>query len=154
MKNSEIVAQYRATVLASYRKGSAFVLQGHCQSYDLWLASGMKQAEYATVIAKSGADAFSSVKQNLSHIDWAVNVLADETGEDASDIDVMDVMNRWENMNKLRAERYPKKVEKNVTEKKVASKKTGKFDAKREAREIKKGKTAKQIAELVRELLA
>ena len=149
MKKQEIVAQYRATVSVSYERGSAFVLQGACQSYDLMLASGLTPTEYATTISESGADAFATVKQNLSHIKWAMETLATTTGEDIDDIDVMSVVLNWKTMGALRAERYPK----NDKPAKVA-KVSKSFNAKAKAKEMKKELTRKQIAELVAELLA
>ena len=152
MKKQEIVAQYRATVSVSYERGSAFVLQGACQSYDLMLASGETPTEYAKTISDAGADAFASVKQNLSHIKWAMETLAASTGEDIDDIDVMSVLLNWKTMGALRAERYPKNDEPAKVAK--VSKSSKSFDAKNEAKKMKKELTRKQIAELVAELLA
>jgi hypothetical protein len=151
MKKQEIVAQYRATVSVSYERGSAYVLQGACQSYDLMLASGLTPTEYAQTINDSGADAFASVKQNLSHIKWAMETLATSSGEDIDDIDVMSVVLNWKTMGALRAERYPKSDE--VAPKKVA-KASKAFNAKAKAKEIKKELSRKEIAELIAELIA
>lgn len=150
MKKQEIVAQYRATVSVSYERGSAFVLQGACQSYDLMLASGMTATEYAQTISDSGADAFASVKQNLSHIKWAMETLATTTGKDIDDIDVLAVALNWKTMGALRAERYPKIDKATVKVAKVS----GAFNADAVANKMKKELTRKQIAMVVASLLA
>lgn len=151
MKTQEIVRTYRATAGKSFAKGSAYVLQGACETYELWRASNLEQKAFAIVLEKSGDEKSSSIRQYLSHVDWALNVLADEVGVDVDDVDVFDIMTKYKTMGALRSARYPKEDKPKVSKPKVVK---PVFDAKRQAKQMKKELTRKQIAELVAELLA
>lgn len=132
MKKQDIIREYRDGALKSFTKGKAFALQGWIEMYLLWETTGMSQNEFATFCEvnelevddeRSTAKA-SSVKQNFSHLDWAV----DECGLDC----VSQLPSEYKSLGAIRAERYPNKKEAVV---KPAKKKQA-FDAKAAAKDF------------------
>lgn len=133
MKKTEIVRQYDATAGESFKKANAYDLQGWAQVWELWESSEMTQSDFAQVLDDAGRNAFSTVKTNLSHMKWALELIAEETGEDFDELSIMNIVTRWSSLQELRGERYPSQNKK--TEKKQENK-GGKFDAKVRAKEF------------------
>ena len=148
MKKQEIVAQYRATALVSFTKADAYDLQGWVQTYELWADSGMNKADFGQVLQDANLNKQSTVKQNLSHISWALELLENEIDEPTT----LDVVSRWASLNAIRSERYPNNTKSTATVK--VEKVSKAFDAKAQAKQMKKELTRKQIAELIAELIA
>lgn len=144
MKKTEIVRQYDATAGESFAKANAYDLQGWAQVWELWESSGMTQADFAQVLHDAGRNAFATVKTNLSHMKWALEVIAEETGEDFDELSIMNIVTRWSSMQELRGERYPSQNKK--TEKKQASKSV-KFDAKVRAKDFTVAQLLAMLAE-------
>lgn len=130
MNKTQIVADYKATAGKSFAKAGAFDLQGWCQTYEVWEHSGMNAQDFAELLDAQGLNAKATVKTNLSHLKWALGVIADETGEDIDELSIMNIVTRWSSMRAMRDERYPSQNNK----KKQETKPKGKFDAKTEAR--------------------
>lgn len=132
MNKTQIVADYKATAGKSFAKAGAFDLQGWCQTYEVWEHSEMNAQDFAELLDAQGLNAKATVKTNLSHLKWALGVIADETGEDFDELSIMNIVTRWSSMRDIRLERYPS--QQTTTEKKQETKPKGKFDAKTEAR--------------------
>lgn len=150
MKTQEIVRQYDATAGASFAKANAYDLQGWAQVWELWEESGLSQADFAQVLHDAKRNTRSTVKTNLSHLKWALDTIADETGEDVDELSIMNIVTRWVSLNALRAERYPSQDDSKKTEpkpKKAVPAKGKKFNAKERAREFTVAQLIAMLAE-------
>jgi hypothetical protein len=131
MKKQDIIREYRSGAGESFRKGEAFDLQGWCQAYELYLDSGLDTVQFGTVLEDAGLNKLATVKQNLSHIKWAIAFLSEGMENDAT---IHDVVSEFTGVNQIREARYGKKVKKAPA--KVASTKKPKFDAKVSAKDF------------------
>lgn len=131
MKKTQIIAAYKATAGKSFDKAKAFELQGWCQTYELFLESGLDTVEFGQVLEDAGLNKVATVKQNLSHIKWAIAYLS-ETMEDEATI--ADVVVEFTNILAIRKLRYPNKTEEKTEKKKTS--KSDEFDAKASAKKF------------------
>lgn len=141
MKKTQIVANYKATAGKSFEMAGAFDLQGWCQTYELYLESGLDTVQFGQVLEDAGLNKVATVKQNLSHIKWALAYLSESMDDEAT---IMDVVREFTGVNAIREVRYPNK--KNTTEKKQASKSV-KFDAKVRAKDFTVAQLLAMLAE-------
>lgn len=149
MKKTEIVRQYDETAGKSFAKADAYDLQGWAQVWELWESSEMTQADFAKVLDDAGRNAFATVKTNLSHMKWALELIAEETGEDFDELSIMNIVTRWSSMQELRGQRYPSQNNKKKQEPKpkAKGKGKGKFDAKATAKEFTVAQLLAMLAE-------
>jgi hypothetical protein len=142
MKKTQIVADYKATAGKSFDKAGAFDLQGWCQTYEIYLESGLDTVQFGQVLEDANLNKVATVKQNLSHIKWAIAYLSETMDDDAT---IADVVVEFTNVNAIRGLRYPNKTT-NKTEKKQASKSV-KFDAKVRAKDFTVAQLLAMLAE-------
>lgn len=150
MKKTQIVADYKATAGKSFAMGEAFDLQGWCQTYDLYLESGLDTVQFGQVLDDAGLNKVATVKQNLSHIKWALAYLSESMDDEAT---IMDVVREFTGVNAIRNVRYPKqetttkKKQEPKPKAKAKAKGKGKFDAKATAKEFTVAQLLAMLAE-------
>ncbi len=130
MKKQDIIREYRSGAGESFRKAGAYDLQGWCQTYELYLDSGLDTVQFGTVLENAGLNKLATVKQNLSHIKWAIAFLSETLEDDAT---IEDVVSEFTGVNQIREARYGKKETEPA---KVSGTKKPKFDAKASAKQF------------------
>lgn len=106
MKKQDIIREYRSGAGESFRKAGAYDLQGWCQVYELYLDSGLDTVQFGTTLEDAGLNKLATVKQNLSHIKWAIAFLSETLEDDAT---IEDVVSEFTGVNQIRNARYEKK---------------------------------------------
>ncbi len=141
MKKQDIIREYRSGAGESFRKAGAYDLQGWCQVCELYVGSGLDTVQFGTTVKDAGLNKLATVKQNLSHIKWAIAFLSETMEDDAT---IEDVVSEFTGVNHIREARYGKKVKAPA---KVANTKKAKFDAKASAKQFTVAQLLAMLAE-------